>query len=191
LAAPELLRPPDGETQTGSVTFRWSAVTGAAGYRVETRSDRADQTDWRLWQAGKTTELRIVFDDHPDYFKIPGTVYQWRVAALDATGQVGVVSGVRGIVFQRPEKPAPTAPPTAVPPTAVPPTTAPPTAMPPTAVPPPTEPPTAIPPPTEPPGSPGLIDPRGATATRVPFGCIIGFAGITAVLLRRWPWRTD
>ena len=108
LAAPDLQGPEDGwgEPQD-TVTLTWSPVTGAASYRIETRSDRPGQQEWRPWTVGDATQLTIRYDGHPDYFHTPGTVYTWRVLALNANGLAGDPSPERRFVFQR----ASTAPP--------------------------------------------------------------------------------
>jgi hypothetical protein len=93
----------------GSVTLRWQLVSGANGYRVETRSDREGQGDWRSWQAS-TNELRLVFDSYPDYFQVPGTVYRWRVAGLDGAAVVETYSSEWSFIFQRESKPEPPTP---------------------------------------------------------------------------------
>jgi serine/threonine-protein kinase len=117
LAAPAASEPADGASLTGSVLLRWQVVPGAASYRVELRSDRPDQTNWRPWSAS-AAELRLVFDEDPGYFKDPGTVYYWRVAAVDASGRPGSASAPRNFVFQRQqEKPDPPTPDKPKPPT--------------------------------------------------------------------------
>ncbi len=123
LMAPVLAEPQDGSTASGNVVLRWEVVPGAIGYRVETRSDRPGQEDWRVWPVGLVPELYIAFEDHADYFKDPGTVYQWRVVAVDVAGELGAFSQPFSFTFQRDEPkpeppPAPTAkpnPPTPVP----------------------------------------------------------------------------
>jgi len=135
LPAPNLLRPDSGATESGvSVTFEWSPVSGASQYRLETRSERPGQSDWRTWGEGFTssTVLTLSFASQPDYFNIPGTLYFWRVAAVDANGQVGVHSEVWAFIFQRKTSSTDTpAPPTVTPepdtPTPKPPTPKPPT----------------------------------------------------------------
>ena len=47
LPAPSLIDPHDGDTRTERIKFKWSFVTGAVNYRLETKSDREGQTDWR------------------------------------------------------------------------------------------------------------------------------------------------
>jgi hypothetical protein len=137
LAAPQLQGPSQGETVLERIEFRWVSVPNATGYQVETRSDRPGQTDWRAWYrlpVGETI-FNLPFADAPDYFAIPGTVYSWRVAALDAAGRP-TYSAERTFVMQRAQAATPTPRPTDTPP-------------PPTAVPPPTpRPPTEEPPPT-------------------------------------------
>ena len=115
LAAPVLTGPGDGETVTGRVALSWQPVAGSSGYVVQTRSDRAGQTDWRSWQAGQNTSLAIPFSADPDYFSGPGTVYYWRAVALNAAGQPGSFSSVRRWVYQVESQPAPAQPPAATP----------------------------------------------------------------------------
>lgn len=103
LRAPELLEPPDGETQINVATLRYSSVNGAASYVVETRSDRVSQQEWRQWSVPESeTALNLIYDALPDYFNTPGTVYYWRVAAISPSGQMGAYSTERRFVFQRP-----------------------------------------------------------------------------------------
>ena len=111
LAAPALTGPGDGDTAMGRVNLGWQPVAGASGYVVQTRSDRAGQTEWRTWQAGQNTSLSIPFNSDPGYFNTPGTVYYWRVAALNGAGQPGNFSPVRRWVYQVESQPAPTQPP--------------------------------------------------------------------------------
>ena len=83
--------------------LRYSGVNGAAGYVVETRSDRAGQQEWRRWPvSGSETTINLAFDTLGDYFNTPGTVYFWRAVAVDANGNQGPYSGQRRFVFQRP-----------------------------------------------------------------------------------------
>jgi serine/threonine protein kinase len=106
LSAPILDAPGDGDTPSNArVTFQWQAVAGARGYRLELRSDRPGQTDWyALVEQMLGTEIPIRYDDRPDYFTIPGTVYYWRVKSLDADGN-GNYSQERRFVFNRPAAP--------------------------------------------------------------------------------------
>ncbi len=104
LPAPVSLGPDDGWGEVSdAVTLEWSGVAQASGYQVETRSDRAGQTEWRVWGplAPNATRLIIRYEDHPDYFAIPGTVYTWRIAALDGAGRPGDYAGSRRFVFNR------------------------------------------------------------------------------------------
>ena len=102
LPGPILDAPGDGDTPDKEmVTFRWQAVDSAKGYRLELRSDRPGQTEWRaLIEQMTATELPIRYDDQRDYFAIPGTVYYWRVKSLDAAGN-GNYSVERRFVFNR------------------------------------------------------------------------------------------
>jgi serine/threonine protein kinase len=103
LGAPQLLDPPDEESLTGVARLQYSGVNGAAGYVVETRSDRAGQQEWRRWPvSGSETTINLAFDALGEYFSIPGTVYYWKVAAVDASGNIGPYSDQRRFVFQRP-----------------------------------------------------------------------------------------
>ncbi len=114
LTAPLIAAPDDGVTaDQGSVRLAWQAAPGATGYRVETRSEREGQQEWKSWPSGGSTELTLNFDDPAiaQYFSIPGTVYEWRVAALDRSGQPGAYSEVRRFVFNRPQPDKPTPPP--------------------------------------------------------------------------------
>lgn len=102
LSAPVITAPDSGYTaDQGSVRFAWQAAPGAAGYRVETRSDRLGQIDWHVWPAVLAPELLLDFNANGAYFKEPPTEYSWRVAALDARGQPGPYSEVRSFVFNR------------------------------------------------------------------------------------------
>lgn len=117
LAAPQLLEPTDGDVMIGSGRLSWSPVDGATAYRLQTRSERPGQTDWRDWGSMPETSYTIVFDASPDYFKEPGTEYYWRVLALNADNQPGTESTTWRFIFQRkserPSKPTkqPTPPP--------------------------------------------------------------------------------
>ena len=103
LDAPQLLEPPDEETQINVATLRYSGVSGAASYLVETRSDRPGQQEWRRWPVpGSETTINLLYDALADYFNTPGTVYYWRVAAVGPSDQAGAYSGERRFVFQRP-----------------------------------------------------------------------------------------
>lgn len=123
LPAPELVAPAmDSSDPVPEVTFQWLPIAGAAAYKVETRSDRPDQVEWRSWDSTASTSLAISFANHPDYFSIPGTVYYWRVVAIDDAGRVGQSSSERRFVYQQnveaqPEEPTPTPepPPTSTP----------------------------------------------------------------------------
>jgi hypothetical protein len=90
-----------------AVTFQWQSVPGAATYRVETRSDRQGQTKWQNWGPTTGTSLIVRYSDHGDYFSIPGTVYYWRVVALDTAGRPGHYSAERRFIFSRMETPVP------------------------------------------------------------------------------------
>ncbi len=103
LSAPQLLDPADGESLTGVARLRYSGVTGAAAYVIETRSDRTGQQEWRRWPiSGNETTINLAFDALGDYFSTPGTVYFWRAVAVDANGNQGPYSEERRFVFQRP-----------------------------------------------------------------------------------------
>jgi protein phosphatase len=116
LTQPNLLAPNDGDTAEEQVQFRWVPVPNAAGYQVETRSERQGQTEWRIWDRlpGDTTSFRLDFVSHSGYFEIPGTDYYWRVAALDVVGRP-VYSAVRRFVLQRAQAAMPTPQPTDTP----------------------------------------------------------------------------
>ena len=123
LPAPELVAPPmDSSDPVSEVTFQWLSIAGAAAYKLETRSDRPGQTEWRSWDSTESTSLSIFYANHPDYFSIPGTLYYWRVVAIDNAGRVGQSSAERRFVYQQnveapPEEPTPTpeSPPTSTP----------------------------------------------------------------------------
>ena len=121
LSPPVLTGPEDGwSAPIGSVTFSWNPVPGATGYIVETRSDRAGQTEWNPWPAigGGTPSLQLYYDTKSSYFQIPGTIYYWRVVPLGRGGQRGQPSAERRFVFQQPSLPPDTPePPTDMPPT--------------------------------------------------------------------------
>jgi len=103
LSAPQLFDPPDGEALIDVARLRHSGVNGAAGYVAETRSDREGQQEWRRWPiTGGDTTINLAFGALEDYFSIPGTVYYWRVAAVDVNGNQGPYSKERRFVFQRP-----------------------------------------------------------------------------------------
>jgi len=98
-------------------------VAGAASYRLQTRSERPGQTNWQSWGPVAGTDYTFVFDAFPDYFNVPGTVYFWRVLALDAGNQPGPESATWRFIFQRksvqptpPPPPDPTKAPTPPPP---------------------------------------------------------------------------
>lgn len=128
LPAPVLIEPQDESTVQERVTFTWGPVPGATGYRVETRSDRIGQQDWRAWPVGNQTRLVIAYDSYSDYFNTPGTVYYWRVLALNANNQPGTPSLERTFIFSRPGSPADTPTPQPATETPVPTDTPPPTA---------------------------------------------------------------
>ena len=116
LPAPAISAPESGYTaEQRSVRLAWQEAPGATGYRVETRSEREGQKEWKSWPSEGGTELTLNFDDPTtaQYFSIPGTVYEWRVAALDKGGQPGAYSEVRKFVFNR-QRPATNTP---IPPT--------------------------------------------------------------------------
>ena len=50
---------------------------------------------------GDSTAINLPYDAFPDYFNTPGTVFFWRVAAVDTSGQPATYSGERRFVFQR------------------------------------------------------------------------------------------
>ncbi len=158
LPAPSLVSPIYGwSAPLDAVTFEWKPVPGAAQYRVETRSDREGQTAWQPWGPVDVPSLKLGYSDHADYFKIPGTIYYWRVVALDANGNKGSYSAERVFEFQRvsPKPPTntPKPPPTDTP---KPPTNTP---KPPTDTPkPPTD--TPKPPPTDTPKPPPTDSPK-------------------------------
>jgi len=118
LTAPQLLEPTDGNVMTGSGRLSWSPVDGATTYRLQTRSDRQGQIEWRSWDPGAETSYTVVFDASPDYFKEPGTVYYWRVLALGADSQAGTKSAPWRFIYQRKSEPPsePTREPTPPPP---------------------------------------------------------------------------
>lgn len=88
-------------TEIENVRFVWSPVSGASHYQLETRSDREGQMDWNAWNTSPGTEFIIAFDPHGTYFHTPGTVYYWRVAAVDVNGRLGAYSDVWAFIFQR------------------------------------------------------------------------------------------
>lgn len=103
LPAPVLVQPADGwGDPSDAVTFQWQTVPGAIGYVVETRPESSGQGDWRSWGRVDGTSLTLSYDVEGQYFNAPGTVYLWRVAALNNIGKVGSYSATHRFVFQRP-----------------------------------------------------------------------------------------
>jgi hypothetical protein len=132
LPGPQLTAPDEGwSAPLDKVEMLWEAVPGAGSYMVELSAFIEGNQ-----RVKKSTSLEprlvLVYDAEPDFFKIPGTVYTWKVAALDTAGRVGNWSGERTFRFSRrdeakptPETPKPSTPEphqTLAPPT-VPPTT--------------------------------------------------------------------
>ncbi len=101
LSGPTNLQPTDLETVLGKIQLAWSDINGSVGYVVETRTNSAGSSDWRRWGPVASTLMTISFDDDVSYFHTPGTIYFWRVAAVDASGRTGLYSEVRSFVFQR------------------------------------------------------------------------------------------
>lgn len=103
LPAPVLVQPADGwGDPADAVTFQWQTVPGAIGYVVETRPESSGQGDWRNWGRVDGTSLTLSYDVEGQYFNAPGTVYLWRVAALNNIGKIGNYSATHRFVFRRP-----------------------------------------------------------------------------------------
>jgi hypothetical protein len=101
LPAPELYWPKDGETTYGHALLTWSEVKDAAYYIVQTRSDRLGQTDWKEWGKTYVERFDLIFDANSNYFRDPGTIYYWRVIAVNSQNERGTPSGTRKFIFQR------------------------------------------------------------------------------------------
>ena len=105
LPAPRLIFPPDGWNERVSVvTLEWDLIPNAVAYQVDTRNGQPGQAQWKVWGplGPQVTKLQIKYDDYPEYFKIPGTVYYWRVVAINENEQPGEYSKWRQFIFQRP-----------------------------------------------------------------------------------------
>jgi serine/threonine-protein kinase len=101
LIAPQALEPIGGADQFGQTTLRWTAVPGAQRYLIQTRSGLQGQEEWGSWFAVHgSTEYTIHFEGDPAYFRQPGTVYEWRVLAVDALGNRGQPSNVGSFKIQ-------------------------------------------------------------------------------------------
>lgn len=107
LAPVELLGPADGSRVTANATLRWQPLAGAASYRVETRPEKQNRTEWREWPEVKQPEFKLIFAQAADYFKSSGN-YLWRVVALDAGGDVLSTSAQRRLLAQLSGAPTPT-----------------------------------------------------------------------------------
>ena len=68
---------------------------------METRSERPGQQDWKAWPDVDVAEQTLSYDQYSEYFNTTGTVYYWRVAAVDAKGTVGCRSEESTFVFNR------------------------------------------------------------------------------------------
>ena len=87
---------------------------------METRSERLGQQDWKAWPDVDGAEQTLSYDQYSEYFNTNGTVYYWRVVAVDANGTAGMWSQEGSFVFNRqepqdtpsPTRPRPTAEPT-------------------------------------------------------------------------------
>ena len=47
------------------------------------------QQDWKPWPDVEGAEQTLSYDQYSEYFNTTGTVYYWRVAAVDAQGSLG------------------------------------------------------------------------------------------------------
>ncbi len=85
LAPPTLTAPDSGSTVTGNPVFRWTAVSGAARYRIEVS---ATPTFASTLVADETQNLQ-----YTPIAELPlGTLY-WHVAARDASNTLGTYAG--------------------------------------------------------------------------------------------------
>lgn len=109
LPAARLLAPEDGwNNSSEEMQFAWEGVADKVRYQIETRSELPDQLEWRIWPvepAGQAFVLTVVYSRHKEYFRQAGTVYHWRVVALDETGAVGSYSAERTFIFNPPVTP--------------------------------------------------------------------------------------
>jgi hypothetical protein len=96
LAAPVLISPPDGSVFSNyprTTTCKWGAVVGAVKYQFEAEFWELNQKQWILRYSAKVPATTYTFDF---VGKQPG---RWRVAAVDAGGHAGTLSGWWGFVY--------------------------------------------------------------------------------------------
>ncbi len=105
------LAAPGGTITTAGPTFAWSAVPGAAGYRVEI----ADVTGGAsILVVGPTNVAGTSYS--PAAVLTPGHTYQWQVAAFDSAGVMGPWSSPTTFLISSPSQPPVTPPLTPAPP---------------------------------------------------------------------------
>lgn len=104
LAAPTLISPQDGAFVNGaSVTNVWSSVTGATKYEYESFNS-SDTSQTPRWDQDFSTTSKTATN------VADGTVFYWRVRAIDQYGKTGPWSGLWKITVDNtsPAKPAAT-----------------------------------------------------------------------------------
>jgi hypothetical protein len=88
-----LVAPVSGAPATSTPTFVWTAVTGAASYRLEVS---LDVTFTPLYDSVTTANTRFTPTKKYD----PGSTYFWRVAMVDRDGNRGPFTGDQVVVRQ-------------------------------------------------------------------------------------------
>jgi len=111
LPAPTLISPPYGATVGGQVTLEWSAVVGAARYRVQASVNPFEYGEEQSkiidsW----VTETSYTFTASPGFVEYVPHLY-WRVRAIDANSVQGLWSEVGYFELMVITTPTPTATP--------------------------------------------------------------------------------
>jgi len=93
LSAPTLISPSNGATVSGTVTFAWTAIAGAARYHIQVGSGTNFGEQSNIIENWSLTKPSYTFTITPGFVVYFPHLY-WRVQAIDANNVQGPWSAV-------------------------------------------------------------------------------------------------